>query len=177
MKNLTDIQFPIYQLRPHKEIQQSIVGPVLIYGAAGQIYALDDISLPGSFAARRLQLEEQCKEVEEVKFYKLRVCLKSLAELLHDIRRNRFRMYVDSTGYIFKYEPTTFYTLEYRKITKIVNTTGKSWHIEVSGVNTPLKLTYQPHLSLQYAGIIKLPTGYIVYELSSEKKPNTRRKI
>lgn len=174
---MLDIKFPIYPIRNHKRIINKGKGPVILISVTNLAYVIDDTSLEGTFGQRRMKVEASLKKSTDFYFYRLKKALRGWAELTKDLKKNKVRMYVDSTGYIFKYQPSTFYPLRYHKILKRINVTGKGWSIEVSGVPWPLKLNYIPTVDMQYAGIIKLPTGYTVYELSSEKKPDTRRKI
>jgi len=174
---MLDIKFPIYPLRQHEKLKQSKTGVVLVINPFGTTYVLDDKSLKGNFGRRRLSLKYSLKKGKDFKLYPLGKSLKGWPELAKNVRKNHIRVYIDHTGHVFKYKPDKYYPLIYHKILKRVNVEGKGWFIEVSNINTPLKLSYIPTLDMAYAGVLKLPIGNIVYELAQKKKSDTRRKL
>lgn len=175
MKHLKDIKFPVYPLKAHKEIKQG-AGPVFIIDNNGEVSVIDDTNIKGTFGVRRLMLQETLTG-RDMRFYKLKKSLKGLSELAHHMRRSKVRAYIDSTGYIFRYKPSTYYKLTYHRILKRINVTGLNWNIEVHGINTPLEINYTPYMAMKYAGVLATPLGNIVYELSNVEKKTGRRKL
>lgn len=175
MKHIKDIQFPVYPLKSHQKIIRG-KGPIYIITALGTVKVIDDTSIEGTFGIRRLKLKATLKG-RDFKFYPLKKSLKSFAELAHHVKSSQVRVYIDSSGYLFNYTPSKWYRLTYHKIIARVNVSGKNWHIELLGINTPIVINYPPRVDMKYAGIIRTELGNVVYELTNIKKPSSKRKL
>ena len=128
---------------------------------------LDDKNMPGdTLGLRRLQTP-----------FKDLYPLKSYVGSLLGLIKQPINTFIDTNGTPFMYEKTQYCALKYYKITKIERKEVASvlW---LSGINIPFKIPRPPGSNLPWAGILhKKEMPWMLYEYSSEKRVNTRRKV
>lgn len=85
--------------------------------------------------------------------------------------------FIDAEGKPFIYEKTKSCALKYYKI-KDVERKGTASVLKVKGVNFPFKVPRPPTSGILWAGVLHLgDKPWLLYEYSSEKLPDTRRKV
>lgn len=172
MLDLSKIRWPIYQLSNEATIENRD-GDKIIELADGSYRLLDSSRFEGSFAMRRLMYEAE-QDPFKYKLFKLKNPIFRFEVLLHEAEGES--RYIDSSGYIFRYKKNTYYPLRYFKIIKFVET-RHGYAVEVKGIHCRFFVTREPQLEWHYAGIICTGRGFILYDFSKEKKPDTRRMI
>lgn len=166
LRTLPDIKYPIYPIRSYEKITD-INGVVKIY-TAYNMYIVDDRNLEGNnLGERRLRLK---------KFkYPLRTSVNTVKDLL--LKKYPTRVFIDAEGVIFKYYKSTKATLKYHKITKLIYDGLGKTKVLVKGIPTPFILHEEIPPKFKYAGLFNLYGGYILYEVTTEKKKSTWRKV
>lgn len=157
------MRFPIYALRAYTSIFE-FEGFVII-GSRFKDYVLDCPALEGDYYDRRRQLLGM-----ELAFplYPLKERYTCLSQLVNSKRR----WFIDAEGTIIRYRPTEFYTVEYAKVLSAERT----WNGKVR-LTTKLPVSFITEGCAAYVGYIRVGAGYVLYELSDEKKPTTRKKL
>jgi hypothetical protein len=153
------------------------MGAVLLEDKLGDIWLLDDTSLPGSFGERRIKLKLRLEKSKGIKFYKLRKSLSNWAEMLSNLRRNPSKTYVDNTGRVFRYTPKTYCPLTYHKIVKIQIIEGFKAYLTLEGINCKLEIQRPPPEECTHVGILSSGTGYLIYNYATGQLPKSIRKI
>lgn len=177
MLNPKDIQFPIYPLKQYDAILRGSHGAVFVRDKVGDVYVIDDTSKEGTFGQRRLKLKFQLANSTTIKLYKLKNRLSNWAEMLSSIRKVLSKTYIDSTGFIFKYQPTKRVPLKYFRIVKVQSLEGKCSYLILDGLHQKIEVYRPPAPDLTWAGILMSPTGYLLYSYAKEKLPDTSKKI
>lgn len=177
MLNPKDIQFPIYPLKQYDSIVKGSQGAVFIKDKMGDIYLIDDTSKEGTFGQRRLKIKLQLASSKTIKLYKLRNSLTNWSELLSSTRRVLSKTYIDSTGFIFKYVPSMRVPLKYYRIVKIQSLEGRHSYLILDGIHQKIQVSRPPPSGVTWVGILESPVGYLLYNYSDGKLPNTTRKI
>lgn len=173
---LSEIAFPVYPLRKHRRIFKGSKGVVFIETDIGEITVLDDTSLEGTFNQRRLRLSIQLK-TKEFRLYPLPKSYSTLGTMIRNRIKDRAKKYIDSTGRIFEYKPSKFYKLKYLKIVEKYVIKGKCAVILLDNINSPFKVATLPPDRFSWAGVLISDVGYILYDFSTDKLPDTVRKL
>lgn len=101
---------------------------------------------------------------------------KSLGSHIGVIKQSS-KYYIDSKGAPFIYEKTKSCSLRYYKI-KDIERKDTASILKVKGISFPFKVPRPPIQSMTWAGILHLgDLPWLLYEYSSEKLPDTRRKV
>lgn len=173
------IKYPVFELRKYNSVLREHGRTYIVTDFC--TYILDDKNKKGDFPVRRLLALmdiEYRKEhgYEYHPLYPIRKVLRTEEQLI--VHLTKHRNYVDNSGRIFSHAPTTFYKLVYRKVLRALLKEGGSCILFIEGINTPIKVNkHVPDMGTIYAGILRLPGRDILYELSSTKKKDTRRKL
>lgn len=177
MLKLTDIVFPVYPIKSHKRTFRGKQGALFLELNNGNIYAIDDTSLPGDFGLRRLQLQDILSNKKDIGFYKLSVAYYNWQELL--TRTTKYVKFIDNTGRLFTYKNSNkFVKLVYHKIKKLEILEGKHCYLLVNDLSVKFKLPRPIDLDqYKYAGVLYSDVGFLLYHLSTEKLPDSRRKL
>jgi len=173
---LSEISFPVYPLRRHRRIFEGSKGVVFIETDLGEIAILDDTSLEGTFNQRRLRLSLQLK-TKDFRLYPLPKSYSTLGTMLRNRVKDNAKKYIDSTGKVFEYKPSKFYRLKYLKIIEKYVVKGKCAIILLDTINTPFKISSLPPDKFMWAGVLISDLGYILYDFSTDKLPDTVRKL
>lgn len=136
------------------------------------IRLLDDTSYEGSLGLRRLQYEASSDPFKK-KLFKLTKPIFRFEDLLHFKLTTKF---IDSNGKIFDYIKSKYYPLTYHKIEKFIETKN-GYAVELKKFHCRFFLTREPALEWKYAGIIRVGRGFLLYDFSDTKKPDTRRML
>lgn len=85
--------------------------------------------------------------------------------------------YIDNAGKLFYYEKTIMAQLKYYKISKVISKDTCSI-LKIKGVNFPMKVKRPPPSDCTWAGLLHISNiPWLLYEYSSVKNADTRRKI
>ena len=130
---------------------------------------LDDKNMPGeTLGIRRLQTP-----YPKDSLYKLYSAIYSFQGIV----KQKSSTFVDSKGFPFIYEKTTFCDLKYYKIKKVERKDVASilW---LEGVNFPFAIPRPPEEGMLWAGVLHFKgLPWVLYEYSEEKLKDTRRKV
>lgn len=164
---LEDICFPVYSLSKNYEKIYTEFNILYIQTASGT-YVLDNKNMNGN------TLGERRAKIENTKLYKPKKTCYSVAQLL----KCKSNIFIDNIGTVFKYKKTKYVPLKYHKILSIhYREKFGDYFLLVKDIFFPIVVNYREANTYSYAGILHTPTGYILYELSEDKKPDTKRKI
>lgn len=164
---ITDIVFPIFKLRGLDHIHTD--NNVVYIKSYTGTYIIDNKNLLGdSLGKRRLR-------IPKIDLYPLNVCINNIKGLIQ--LNVGTQKYIDYNGNIFEYTKKKYYKLIYRPITKYRKVDGVGVVIYVREIITPFTIPYETDLLDKFAGILKLNTGYMLYEITNERKKDTRRKV
>lgn len=168
MKNeLLDFKFPVFKLREHLDYKE-LDGVMYIKNTENEWKVLDNKNLAGNtLAARRISIDTN-------KRYPLDRAIFTYAQLLrHHTPKDR---YIDANGKCFKYKKTKIVPLKYREIIDVNYLDGYGMALTVKGMDNPIPVPAGSPIE-GYVGLLEFADGYILYELSDEKKDATWRKI
>lgn len=169
---LTEINYPIFPIRSHNKLY--VKDGIDCIDTALNKWQIDNKNLVGeTLAARRFGIPREIR-------YPLTFTLFNLTQLLN---YKKGHMFIDNLGNIFSYKKTRMEKLEYHKVI------GKSYADEgncalhVEAYSMPFYVTkglfnriygYGEEI---YVGLLGYHGGHLVYDLSTEKKDTTRRKV
>lgn len=159
-RHIRNVSFPVYQLSSDNWYSQD--GLLFLDGII-----LDDNNMSGNtLGIRRLQSPQQ-------NLFRLDKQIDDFRALL----RCSGNYFIDTKGRCFIYEKTKFCKLRYYKI-KSVNKKSTACLLKLSGVKTEFTIPRPPPSEALYAGVLlyeELP--WLLYEYSTEKLKDTRRKV
>lgn len=169
--DLTTVSYPVYKL---KKDMPSVIGGLSFYyseyGEKQKVQIIDDKNLAGeTLGKRRTQLY-----AEGASLFPLKLSFWFLSDLIKASCPKQY--WVDSNGKIFKYTKTKMVPLVFRRITNIIPDISCTL-VEVEGLPGRYMSLLPPVLEQQYAGLLKLNGGYILYGFFDQKYPDTKRKI
>lgn len=159
-KSIKKVSFPIFILPSENWYEKD-----------GLLYMnnrlIDDRNMPGdTLGKRRIQTP----------FRNLLPLRKSLGTHI-GILKQTSKYFIDSKGRPFIYEKTKTCALRYYKI-KEVERKDTASVLKVRGISFPFKVPRPPYGDIPWAGILHLgDKPWLLYEYSSEKLPDTRRKV
>lgn len=159
-KDLKNVSFPVFILPSDNWSERD----GLIY-LEGEI--LDDRNMPGNTLGLR-RLQSPFKNMIKLK--------KSLNDQIGILKQPPLS-YIDNKGRLFRYRKTKFAQLKYYKIKKIELKTV-ACIIWLSGINFPFKQARPPLFENTWAGVLHINgIPWVIYEFSTEKQSDTKRKI
>jgi|APSaa5957512576_1039674.scaffolds.fasta_scaffold11161_3 hypothetical protein len=163
-KPLENIKYPVYPLRGYTKITD-INGVVKVH-THYNIYIIDDRNLEGkTLGERRLRLK------------KFKYSLPTSVANAKDVIMSSKKVFIDDEGVIFKYVKTRKARLIYKQIAELVRLPFETTKIIVRGIHTPFIMHQDIPLDYAYAGVLQFDGGYILYEVSKKKKPDSWRKV
>lgn len=168
--NIHQIVFPLYKLRKHLKIETNPLGLVKITSIKGT-YILDDTSIRGTFAERRVILSTQ---YPKEKLYTLKEKILYLRQL---VKYKSGTVFIDYNGNIFKYKKgNRLYQVKSHKIEK--KTPYGNWTIlKIIGIETPFLIGHNLLPTTTHASIMYTQWGPFLYDLTNTEHELYRRKI
>lgn len=158
--NFGKIVFPAFKLPSSN--WSTVDGLVFLDGKI-----LDDRNMEGqTLGARRLQTPFS-------NLINLKKCVTSAVGLI----KNAESAYIDNAGHLFLYKKTLMVPLRFYQIRKILRKEVSSvlW---VHGINFGIRIPRPPPSHCNWAGFLHIQNQpWMLYEYSSEKPKDTRRKI
>jgi hypothetical protein len=132
---------------------------------------IDDAGVVGStLGRRRLRLKTQ-----GVRLHKLGAAVYFLHDLVKLTQASGW--YIDVTGRLFEYKKSRSYPLVCKPVSEVISSDTGAVIIVVEGVATRFKVLYRPDSTQRWAGLLKLPEGYMLYGLYDTEFKPTRRKV
>jgi hypothetical protein len=161
-QSFSSIHWPVWTIRPHDYIGGGLVTDR--YGI--RRIDLEDKSI--SFPMRRLAI----KTLTDYKVYPLRKAIWNFKDLL----ASKMLCFIDFKGRIYNYKKSVFHPLIYRKIIfkKYTDTTTI---FKVKDIAAFFEVAGKLNLEAEYAGLLHIDRGYLLYEVTTEKLKDTKRKI
>ena len=158
-KKLHNVTFPVYSL-PSEDIR---VIRGLVYSGP---FLVDDRYAEGeTLGVRRL------RSTHAGYFRNFRGKIETLTDLIS--RPGGY--YIDHKGKIFKYRKTQRSTVKYHRILRVEGK-GTSSLLHLEGVRVPLRVPRPPPHGVVWAGVMYFKEyPWVLYEYSSERKPDARR--
>ena len=160
---LSDIVFPVFPVNQLSDRKIKEENNILYLGDK----ILDNKNLPyDTLSERRLRIPK--KDLHE-----LLVGFKTIKPMIS--RTNEY--FIDSVGTVFRYIPTQFRKLIYRKITDIIDD-PKCYYVFAQGIDVYFKLPLWYNITKhQYVGVIAIGKSLLIYEITDERKKDTRKKV
>ena len=163
---LKNIEFPVFAIGGYSKLW-SENNILYLKSESDIIYKLDNKNLPErTLGKRRLRIPKKER-------YKFVGTYFSIAQLI----KSGKKLIIDNSGKLIKYNKDRRTSLIYRPIisTKLVE--GEGVLIYAKGISTPFLVSAFLFKDQGYIGLLNINDGYLVYELSYERKPDTWRKI
>lgn len=165
-QNYLHKSFPLYALRAYESIEE-VDGFRLVHTHVNT-YVLDVLDLEGDYFERRLQM----LGVDlPYKLYPINKRYETVAQ----VAKSTDKVFINSRGTVFSYQPTRFYPIIYDKIRyKERKGTGYSmcWFKNIGG---PYKIWDDQDYT--HAGFLEYGKAYLIYECCHELKKRTRKKL
>jgi hypothetical protein len=160
--SFSNIHWPVWIIRNHEHIGAGLITDR--YGI--RRIDLEDKTL--SFPMRRVAI----KNLKDYKVYPLRKAVWNFKDLL----ASKMLHFIDFEGKIYNYKKSVFHPLIYRKIIskKYTDTTTI---FRVKGVPSFFEVAGKLNLEAEYAGLLHIDRGYLLYEVTTDKLKDTKRKI
>jgi len=166
----SEIVFPIFPLGSGIESFYKEDGVLFAKDTRGY-RILDDRNIAGDYlGVRRLHIKADKRSI-----YPLKRKIDTFIDLVKYSAIYKF--YVDFNGKPFKYTKTRYAQLVYKPIQYSKFVEGKGTVFTVKGVNSWFEVDYVIHPDACWVGLLKVDRSWFLYELSFEKKEDTRRKI
>lgn len=163
---LKNVEFPIFIIGSHKRLW-SENNILYLESERDIIYKLDNKNLSGrTLAERRLKISKE----QRYRFTK--TCF-TIAQLI----KSGKKLFLDNTGRLVRYRKDRRVNLIYRPIISTKPIEGKGMLVRVKGISTIFTISNFVFNQSKYIGLLVINDGYLVYELSEERKPDTWRKI
>ena len=165
---MLNFSLPVYALRAYDVLFQE--GEYIVIQTRFTRYVLDNPSLPGTFSQRRFFLYGE-RENLPYKLYPLKKQFKYLSQIIN----SGLKHFIDSTGKIVTWKPTTYYNIITERVrgsTRIFN--GK-YQCYVKNVPYPFLLS-EPANYISYALVRGSPVIFDTHEEEPET-PRLRVKI
>ena len=174
MVNLNEIQFPIYLLGKEPITEGKVT--FFLYRKKNLeddvniIKIIDDKTFSGkTLAERRLQIKNTGADLYNIKY-----AIFFISDLVKISKGSTW--FIDSSGKVFKYKKTRRVPLVFKKVKKLIHhSTGVL--VEVEGIVSRFKTLYAPTALQNWAGILVLPEGLLLYGLFDKQYENTIRMI
>ena len=163
---LTDIKFPVFRIGSHKKIWED-GGILYILMDSDNILKIDNKNVVGdTIGKRRLKIPKKQR-------YKFAGTYLTLAQLVKDNKK----LFVDNEGKLIKYKKQNVCKLTYHKILRAANHENVGYILTVRGILPKFKVSRAIYDGQEFIGLLRINKGYLLYELSEERKPDTWRKI
>lgn len=159
-KTLKKVAFPVYVLP--SDNWESVDGLLFVDGEL-----VDDKNMPGkTLGIRRLQTP-----------YREKMPLRKTAKDPLAVFKSRKNTFIDNLGRPFIYERTLWGKVKYHRIRKIDRKVVASV-LYLEGLRSPFTIPRPPSAEYQWAGVLYIHgLPWMLYEYSTEKLKDTRRKI
>lgn len=176
--NLWEIRFPVFKLgrqRPQTDAGQSYY-EVAYYNIETNTTTqyrkiVDDTGVAAkTLGLRRLKLKSQ-----GVRLHKLGAAVYFLHDLVKLTQASSW--YIDYAGKLFEYKKSKQYPLECRRVTQVITNDQGAAVVELEGLAQRFKVLYRPDPEHRWAGVLKLPQGYMLYGFFAAEFKPTRRKV
>ena len=95
---------------------------------------------------------------------------------LKDLVKSGLLTFVDYEGKINNYKKQKFYPLVYRKILSRKYTENTTI-FKIEDINSVFEVKGKLNLKAEYAGLLRIDRGYLLYEVTNEKLKDSKRKI
>ena len=163
---LKNIKFPVYSIGGHSKIW-SENNVLFLESESGIIYKMDNKNLPfDTLGKRRLRISKKER-------YRFTGTYFTIAQL---VKSNK-KLFIDNEGKLINYKKNRRVNLIYREIIKKKLVEGKGILLYVKGISVPFLVSNFIYNGEAYLGLLNISDGYLIYELSEERKPDSWRKI
>lgn len=163
---LKNIKFPVFAVGHYAKLW-SENNILYLESESGIIYKLDNKNLQGStLGLRRLRIDKKER-------YRFIGTYFTIAQLI----KSGKKLIIDNSGKLIKYIKNKRTPLIYRPITKRKLIEGKGILIYAKNIPNPFLVSAYIYKDQNYVGLLNINDGYLLYELSYERKPDTWRKI
>jgi hypothetical protein len=167
--DLRQVEFPLYKLRSYLDIDNDLLGRVIVTTIKGE-YILDDYSYNGTFEERRHKIAEN----EPDKLYKLKERVIYLRQL---VKYKSGTTFIDFNGSLMKYAKSSklYFIRSYKIMRKRDH--GNWTIINVNKLEQPMLIGQVVLPTTTHASIMETKHGPFLYDLTSEYHEPYRRKI
>ena len=171
MIKFEDVQFPVYSIRGFSDTRTE--GTQFFVDNGYGFLILDDTSLPGSLGIRRLHLLSAQHVI-----YPLSVMYSTWDQLLSRSNKTALHsLFIDNTGYVFNHKPSINVVIEYKRLRKQVVKPRSHTLLYLQGETHPIKVSSPFSPGLYYCGVGRVNNKLVLFDVASEPKGKTWRKI
>lgn len=172
--NLKELHFPVYLLGKEPMQENGVVFYLYRKKELEEdhniIKVIDDKNLSGtSLAQRRLQIQKAGGTLYNIKYAIFFIC-----DLVKITRGSTW--FIDSNGKVFKYKKTKRVKLIFKRIKKVIQHNA-GIVVEVEGSVQRHKILYAPNKDHNWAGLLLLPEGEMLYGIFDKQYDTTYRMI
>lgn len=168
---LTDLVYPLFPIRSGKLYIKDGIDYI---DTGKSVWQVDNKNLQGkTLVDRRFGIPRKER-------YPLTLSIFNISQLLNYKKGNRF---IDSLGVIFKYRRTRYESLKYHKVIGKKEIDESTYALFIEERSNPIYVSkglfdsvYEYKEPL-YIGLLSYHGGFLLYELSKEKKKTTRRMV
>ena len=163
---LTNIKFPIFIIGTYKRIWKED-NILYIESTSDIIYKLDNSNLPyDTLGKRRLHIPKKER-------YRFTNTFFTIGQLI----KSGKKLFIDNTGKLIKYRKDRRVNLIYREIKKTKFVEGKGVLCYIKNISVPILISNYIYNDEKFIGLLSIDDGYLLYELSDYRKPDTWRKV
>lgn len=120
------------------------------------IRLIDDLSVPKNILGlRRLVLRNQYT------LYRIGTAIYMLVDLLKLAKHTTW--FIDSSGQVFQHKKSTRAKLQTKKIKQVLPAAGLGCVLEIEGLSQRFKALTRPEAHQQWAGVLSISGGYLLY--------------
>lgn len=148
-----------------------VEGNYKIIETAKNRYILDLVKSSGDYATRRISILKDTKAPYTI--YPLRVRITSLSQLI----ASKKRTFIDATGKIVVWKPSTFYTLECFRVSSVWETDTGKLVLSVPKISSKFVIEDWKGEHPSYVQVVKMGKGYVLYSPCREYLKTTRKKV
>jgi hemin uptake protein HemP len=163
---LKNISFPLFAIGSYKRLWEE---NLILYLESHNdiIYIVDNKNFAEkTIGKRRLRIPKKDR-------YKFIGTVFNLDQLLQSKRK----IFIDNKGVLFKYKKTKRAELIYREIKKVKRVEDEGILVYANKIPVPIEVPTMLYSKQKYIGLLNYNGGYILYELTDDKKEDTWRKI
>lgn len=167
---LSKMKFPLFKMRAFEEITTNGFGHIVVVTNNNK-WVLDDPSIDEpDYFRRRIIMKSRKYEL-----YPLYEKVDNISQLM---KYKSGTYFIDRSGKYFKYKKgNKYYNLNYWKIKKRLYDPNRGSMVFVKGLPMPFYFATRVPFNYKYLGLLNVDGGFLVYDLSEEKKDDTRRKL
>ena len=167
--------FPLFSIKSNERVNE-VDGLRIITTSTYRQSILDDTTLEGDFAARRLRMQSEVINgtYKGYRIYKVNEMIEDENQLFYAVYNLKRKYFVDGNGVKLKYEKQKHCKIVTHKVEFIYKKNGRT----VVTLDNEYRFATKSDIDFTYVQLAHLGRGiYIIYGFCNEPMPTLRRKI